>query len=224
MMKQWGEPLKECPVKPPVEEVTVEDLSVMEELKQQESLGIVSGASRRGHKVGGTSRKSKWDPRELTPIMDHMLDVQLFNPKITQKELADHVSLSVSRVSAILGSGMYRAKYNLRRIKVERLQHSRVAAERERFELLRDEMVDAHKKVMDIDATKHVGKELELEKLKQRSITDLLRMSTDQLKEIDRKLDGPNGGDAVGAEVEIDTSDPKVAYVRLLGTFRKGTK
>jgi len=202
-----------------------QDVSVVEELQEQESLGIYQGASKRGHKVGGMKRESKWDPVELTPIMNHMLDVQFFNPKITQKELADHVSLSVSRVSAILGSGMYRAKYNLRRIKIERLQNSKVAAERLKFEQLRDEMIDAHKRVMEIDPVKHVGKELELEKLKQRSVTDLLRMSTEQLRHIDVRLDGPNGGDgAVGAEVEIDTSDPKVAYVRLLGTFRKGTK
>jgi hypothetical protein len=86
-------------------------------------------------------------------------------------------------------------------------------------------MIDAHKSVMNINPGLHVGKELELEKLKQRSVTSLLNMSVDQLKEIDRKLDGPgNGEGTVGAEVELDTSDPKKAYVRLLGTFRKGTK
>lgn len=216
--KLWEDPITVCPPKP------VEDVSVAQELQDQESLGIYSGASKRGHKTGGTERSSKWDPVELTPIMDHMLDVQLFNPKITQAQLAAHVELSVSRVSAILGSGMYRAKYNLRRIKVERLQHSRVAAEREKFEKLRDDMIDAHKKTMEIDPSGHVGKELELEKLKQRSVSDLLRMSTDQLKELDRKLDGGNGEDAVGVEAELDTSDPNKAYIRLLGTFRKGTK
>jgi len=221
----WEKPLKDCPVKPDPPPPTPEEISASEELEEQESMGILSGASKRGHKVGGTRRTSKWNPTELTPIMDHMLDVQLFNPKITQKELAEHVGLSISRVSSILGSGMYRAKYNLRRIKVERLQHSKVAAERDKFEALRDEMIDAHKNVMQIDPVKHVGKELELEKLKQRSVTDLLRMSTDQLKEIDRKLDGPGNGEGqIGAEVELDTSDPKKAYIRLLGTFRKGTK
>ncbi len=217
--KLWEDPITVCPTKPPVEDVTV-----VEELQAQESLGIYSGASKRGHKTGGTDRSSKWDPVELTPIMDHMLDVQLFNPKITQAQLAAHVDLSVSRVSSILGSGMYRAKYNLRRIKVERLQHSRVAAERAIFEQLRDDMIDAHKNIMAINKAGHIGKELELEKLKQRSVSDLLRMSTDQLKELDRKLDGDNGEDRVGAEVELDTSDPKKAYIRLLGTFRKGTK
>ena len=221
----WEKPVKECPVKPEPPPPTPEEVTASEELEEQETLGILSGASQRGHKVGGTRRKSKWDPVELTPIMDHMLDVQLFNPKITPKQLADHVNLSVSRVSSILGSGMYRAKYNLRRIKVERLQHSRVAAERDKFEQLRDEMTDAHKSIMRIDPTAHVGKELELEKLKQRSVTDLLRMSTDQLKEIDRRLDGGGNGEGqIGAEVELDTSDPKKAYIRLLGTFRKGTK
>jgi hypothetical protein len=221
MINLWEKPIKECPVKEPP---TPEEVTVVEELEEQESLGIYSGASKRGHKVGGVKRKSKWNPVELTPIMDHMLDVQLFNPKITQKQLADHVSLSVSRVSAILGSGMYRAKYNLRRIKVDRLANSRVAAERAIFEQLRDEMIDAHKTIMQINKAGHVGKELELEKLKQRSVSDLLKMSTEQLREMDRKLDGDNGDAQVGAEVEIDTSDPKVAYVRLLGTFRKGTK
>jgi len=220
----WEKPIKECPIKPEPPPPTPEEVSVADELEEQESMGIVSGASQRGHKVGGTRRRSSYDPLELTPIMDHMLDVQLFNPKITPKQLADHVGLSTSRVTSILGSGMYRAKYNLRRVKVERLQHSRVAAERAKFEQLRDEMIDAHKKTMDIDPVKHVGKELELEKLKQRSVTDLLRMSTDQLRDIDKRLDGPDNGESVGAEVEIDTSDPKVAYVRLLGTFRKGTK
>ena len=221
----WEKPIKECPVKPEPPPPTPEEISVVEELEEQEAQGILSGASQRGHKVGGTRRTSKWDPVELTPIMDHMLDVQLFNPKITPKQLADHVNLSVSRVSSILGSGMYRAKYNLRRVKVERLQHSRVAAERAKFEKLRDEMIDAHKNTMKIDPSAHAGKELEVEKLKQRSVTDLLRMSTDQLRHIDQKLDGPGNGEGqVGAEVEIDTSDPKVAYVRLLGTFRKGTK
>jgi hypothetical protein len=99
-----------------------------------------------------------------------------------------------------------------------------VAAERAIFEQLRDEMIDAHKTIMQINKAGHVGKELELEKLKQRSVSDLLKMSTEQLREMDRKLDGDNGDAQVGAEVEIDTSDPKVAYVRLLGTFRKGTK
>lgn len=219
----WEKPLEKCPVKTPPP--AVEDVTVVEELQEQESLGIYQGASKRGHKIGGIKRKTKWDPVELTPIMNHMLDVQFFNPKITQKELADHVGLSQSRVSAILGSGMYRAKYNLRRIKVERLQNSKVAAERLKFEQLRDEMVDAHKKTMEIDPTKHVGKELELEKLKQRSCSDLLRMSTEQLRHIDVRLDGPaNGEGQVGAEVELDTSDPNKAYIRLLGTFRKGTK
>lgn len=221
MINLWEKPLKACPVKEP----PAEEASAVEELEEQESLGIYSGASKRGHKVGGTKRESAWDPVELTPIMDHMLDVQLFNPTITPTQLAAHVGLSVSRVTAILGSGMYRAKYNLRRIKVERLQNSRVAAERAKFEKLRDEMIDAHKSIMNINKAGHVGKELELEKLKQRSVSDLLKMSTDQLKEIDRKLSPPDNGEGqVGAEVEIDTSDPKVAYVRLLGTFRKGTK
>jgi predicted XRE-type DNA-binding protein len=221
----WEKPLKECPVKEAPPDPTIEDVTVVEELAEQESLGIYQGASKRGHKVGGIKRQSKWDPVELTPIMNHILDVQFFNPKITQKELANHVGLSQSRVSAILGSGMYRAKYNLRRIKIERLQHSKVAAERNKFEALRDEMIDAHKKVMEIDPVKHVGKELELEKLKQRSVSDLLRMSTEQLRHIDVRLDGPvNGEGQIGAEVELDTSDPGKAYIRLLGTFRKGTK
>lgn len=226
MINLWEKPIKECPVKePPTKEPpTPEEATIVEELAEQESMGIYTGASKRGHKVGGIKRESKWDPVELTPIMNHMLDVQFFNPTITQKQLADHVGLSVSRISAILGSGMYRAKYNLRRVKVERLQNSRVAAERAQFEKLRDEMIDAHKTIMNINKAGHVGKELELEKLKQRSVSDLLKMSTEQLRDLDKKLSPDNGGAQVGAEVEIDTSDPKVAYVRLLGTFRKGTK
>ncbi len=198
------------------------DPTVAAELAEQQLHGVVSSSGGRSHRAG---RDDQWDPKELSPKMDHMVYLQLLSPSITRAELAELVGLSVSRVSHIINSGMYKTKYNMRRIKIERLQNSRVAAERQRFEKLRDEMIEAHRTVMKIDKTAHVGKELEPEKLKQRSVSDLLRMSTEQIKEIDRKLDGPNGGDAtVGAEVELDTSDPGKAYIRLLGTFRKGTK
>ena len=202
-------------------EETIETSSVKKQLVEQQAHGVVSGPGKRSTTPG---RDDQWDPKEMSPKMDHMLDLQLLSPTITRAQLAVAVGLSVSRVGKIINSGMYKTKYNMRRIQIERLQNSRVAAERARFEALRDEMIEAHQAVMQIDKTAHVGKEMELEKLKQRSVSDLLRMSTDELRHLDRKLDGPNGEGTVGTEVEIDTSDPKVAYVRLLQTFRKGTK
>jgi hypothetical protein len=120
----------------------VEDIEVME------SQGVVSGpvSPRRDRGKG-----DKWDPKALTPKMDHMLSVQLFNPTVKAGQLAKLVHLSESQVRHILGSTMYRTKYRIRRAEVEKLQNSRVAAERARFEKLRDEMIDAHKSVMNIN-------------------------------------------------------------------------
>lgn len=204
-----------------------EDASIVADLEEQAAQGIVVGAAPQHPMVGARTNKKggSWDPTELTPKMLHIMDLQLFNPTIKADQIAEIVDLSASRVRGIISSAMYRAKFNLRRLKIEKLQHSKIAEERDKFSKLRDEMIDAHKNIMLIDPNQHAGKELELEKLKQRSVSDLLRMSTDQLREIDRKLSGDNGGRGeVSAEIEVDTSDPRKAYLRLMSSFRKGSK
>ena len=211
--KLWEAPLKECP-------------HVTKELEEQQALGVRIGATPQHPKYGtGVDGANNWDPKELTPKMLHIMDLQLFNPTITAPQLADIVGLSVSRIRGIIGCSMYRTKFNLRRLKIEKLQHSKIAEERDKFLKLRDDMIEAHKNIMLLDPVQHKGKELELEKLKQRSISDLLRCSTEELREIDRKLSPANGDQSqLAAEVEIDTSDPRKAYLRLMSTFRKGTK
>ena len=165
---------------------------------------------------------NKWNPKELSPMMKRIMDLQLFNPSIKVKEIAQIVKWSPNRVKRIISSDMYRTRYQERIREVEQLQHSMVARERAKFEKLRDQMIDEHLKIINLDPAKYGGKELELEKVRQKSVQDLLRVSNEQLKSA-----GDNGGKGDSEErtrsVEI-SGNADESYMRIMETWRKGTK
>lgn len=186
---------------------------------------VVYGANPQANRATMRS-ENKWNPKELSPMMLRLMDLQLFNPRIKTKELAQIVGWSTGRVRRIISSDMYRTRFKERRIDIERLQHSRVARERARFEELRNKMIDEHLKIIDIDASTHGVKQIEAEKLRQKSISELLRVSEEHLKPAGDN-GGGNGESAMEERtrsIEIDTSDPNSAYMRIMETWRRGTK
>jgi len=174
----------------------------------------------------GTRTDQKWNPKELSPMMLRIMDLQLFNPRVKVKEIAQVIGWSTGRVKRIISSDMYRQRYEERRLEIERLQHSKIARERARFEEIRNKMIEEHMKIIAIDTSVHGVKQLEAEKLRQKSISELLKVSEEHLKPA-----GENGGgngdksyEEHSRSVEIDTSDPNAAYMRIMETWRKGTK
>jgi len=167
-----------------------------------------------------------WSPKELSPMMLRIMDFQLFNPSIKVKEIAQLVGWKPSRIKRIISSDMYKTRYKERRLEIERLQHSNIARDKAKFVEIRDKMLKEHLEIIDIDPSKHGVKELEAQKLRQKSISELLKVSEEHLKPA-----GGNGGDQSGQDfeeqtrsIEIDTSDPNSAYMRIMETWRKSTK
>ena len=164
----------------------------------------------------------RWNPKELSPQMLRIMDHQLMNPGIKVKEIAQIVGWSPARIKRIIGSDMYRQRYKERRLDIEALQHSKVARERARFIELRDKMIKEHLELIEIDPKTYAGKELEAQKLRQKSVQDLLRVTTEQLKSA-----GDNGGTqnleehTRSVEVSDNAND---SYMRIMETWRKGTK
>ena len=133
---------------------------------------------------------NKWNPKELSPMMLRIMDLQLFNPRIKVKELAEVIGWSTGRIKRIISSDMYRQRYEERRLEIERLQHSKIARERARFEEIRNKMIDEHMKIIAMNTSIHGIKQLEAEKLRQKSISELLKVSEEHLKPA-----SDNGGD-----------------------------
>jgi len=159
-------------------------------------------------------------------MMLRIMDLQLFNPSIKTKEIAQIVGWSPSRVKRIVASDLYRTRYIERREEIERLQHSNIAKEKARFLEIRERMIKEHLGIVDIDPATHGVKSLEAQKVRQKSISELLKVAEDHLKPA-----GGNGGDQPSGDyeeqtrsIEIDTSDPNAAYMRIMETWRKGTK
>ncbi len=188
--------------------------------------GVVEyGTGPQSNKKAGRTATS-WNPKELSPMMLRIMDFQLFNPSIKVKEIAQLIGWSPGRVKRIIGSDMYRTRYTERRKEIERLQHSNIARDKAKFIEIRDKMLKEHMALVDLDPAKYGVKELEAQKLRQKSITELLKLSEEHLKPA-----GGNGADQSGGEfeeqtrsVEIDTSDPNSAYMRIMETWRKSTK
>lgn len=191
----------------------------------EEALGIKMGTLPGGNRHR-TEAGRQWDPKEITPKMQRLMYLQLFNPTATAEQLANIIGLSPTRVRAILRSDMYKAKYHMRRLEIEQLENSKILEERQKFQELRDEMIKAHEELLELDPSRYLGKELEVERLRQTSMTTLLKLSSTELDRIDRALSFKDSKDSaqVGVEVELDTSDPKKAYMRLMTGFKKGTK
>jgi hypothetical protein len=165
---------------------------------------------------------TRWNPKELSPQMLRIMDHQLMNPGIKTKEIAQIVGWSPSRIKRIIGSDMYRQRYKERRLDIEKLQHSRVAHERAKFVEIRDKMIKEHMDFIKLDPKGFAGKELEAQKLRQKSVQDLLRVSNEQLKGA-----GDNGGTGDLEEktrsIEISGNEND-SYMRIMETWRKGTK
>jgi AraC-like DNA-binding protein len=175
---------------------------------------------------GNEKGQKSWNPKVLSPPMIRIMDLQLFNPTMTAKDIAQVVGKSPSHVKKIIGSDLYKTRYRERRAEVERLQHSKVAAEVAKFENLRDDMIRRHREFLDLDPTKFAGRELECERIRQKSVQDLLRLSQDNLPSA-----GGNGASKEVGEyeertrtLEIDPTDPDAAYMKLQETWRRGTK
>jgi hypothetical protein len=102
------------------------------------------------------------------------------------------------------------------------MQHSKIARERAKFLELRDKMIKEHLALIKLDPKIYAGKELEAQKLRQKSVQDLLRVSTEQLKSA-----GDNGGtdnlEERTRSIEISGNEDD-AYMRIMETWRKGTK
>jgi hypothetical protein len=169
---------------------------------------------------------SSWSPKELSPMMLRIMDLQLFNPAIKTKDIAQIVGWSPGRVKRIVASDLYRTRYIERRAEIERLQHSNIAKEKAKFLEIRERMLKEHMEIVDMDPLLHGVKALEAQKIRQKSISELLKVSEEHLKPA-----GGNGGDQPPGEfeeqtrsIEIDTSDPNAAYMRIMETWRKGTK
>ncbi|MHA2377469.1 MAG: hypothetical protein ACXAB9_15035, partial [Candidatus Thorarchaeota archaeon] len=47
---------------------------------------------------------TRWNPKELSPQMLRIMDLQLFNPAIKVKEIAQVIGWSPSRIKRIIGS------------------------------------------------------------------------------------------------------------------------
>jgi hypothetical protein len=165
---------------------------------------------------------TRWNPKELSPQMLRIMDLQLFNPAIKVKEIAQVIGWSPSRIKRIIGSDMYRQRYKERRVKIESLQHSKIARERGKYEEIRDKMIAEHQEFINLDPNDFAGKQLEVHKLRQKSVQDLLRVSNEQLKSA-----GDNGGEGASEEhtrsVEI-SGDENESYMRIMETWRRGTK
>jgi len=173
-------------------------------------------------------RKGGWNPKELSPFMQRIMDIQLMNPSLKAKEIARLVGVSKSTVSRVISCDMYRMRYKQRRLEIEKILDETTAREVKKFRELRDKMIELHKELIEKDPAQYAGKELEYEKLRQRSISEILRLSAEELRHLQGKID--NNGNGQGKEssvetgVELDLSDPNAAYLRVVSRFRKGTK
>jgi AraC-like DNA-binding protein len=183
------------------------------------------GTGPQSNKMAARSASS-WSPKELSPMMLRIMDLQLFNPSIKIREISQVVGWSPSRVKRIVASDLYRTRYIERRAEIERLQHSNIAKEKARFLEIRERMLKEHMDIVEIDPLQYGVKALEAQKIRQKSITELLKVSEEHLKPA-----SDNGGDRPSGDyeeqtrsIEIDTSDPNAAYMRIMETWRKGTK
>lgn len=167
----------------------------------------------------------KWNPKELSPMVLRIMDLQLFNPRIKVKELAQVVGWSTGRIKRIVSSDMYRQRYKERRLEIERLQHSKIARERARFEEIRDKMIEEHMSIIAIDSSAHGIKQIEAEKLRQKSISELLKVAEEHLKPSSNEGGGtPESFEEHTRSLELDTNDFNAAYLRIKETWRRGTK
>jgi hypothetical protein len=182
---------------------------------------VIYGTGPEKNKAASRS-PTRWNPKELSPQMLRIMDHQLMNPGIKVKEIAQIVGWSPSRIKRIIGSDMYRQRYKERRLDIEKLQHSKIARERAKFLELRDKMIKEHLDLIKLDPKTYAGKELEAQKLRQKSVQDLLRVSNEQLKSA-----GDNGGtdnlEERTRSIEV-SGDENESYMRIMETWRKGTK
>ena len=227
------------PVVPEVIEEETEHIEVPLDVAATEKLmeesGVVYGQNpwrdhpaQRGDRGGKSrDRHAGWNPKVLSPIMTQIMDLHLFNPQLKKREIAELLKLSKNRVRRIMNCDMYRTRYRQRRLEVERLMHSSLARDREKFIRLRDKMIGMHEEVAEMDPQQYGSvKAMEVERLRQKSMSELLRVATDHLKP------GGNGAQEVGSteskehslEGEIDLTDPNAAYFRIVEKWQANTK
>ena len=169
---------------------------------------------------------TQWEPTALNESMLRLMDFIFIYPRVTNEELGELVGFSPQHVSKVRNSDIFKERYKQRRAELERLETSRLMQERERFLKLRDEMITEHEKLIHIDASKHgVAREAEFQRIRQKSIGDLLKVSTEEVGRIDDlRSRGPDGNGTV-VELGIRTVQTgQEAYQELLARFRRGTK
>lgn len=208
------------------------DVLATEELLEQ--TGVVYGnnpwrnnPAQRGDRGGESrDRHAGWNPKELSDLMLRIMDLHLFNPQLKKREVATTLGLSLNRVRRIMNCDMYRTRYRQRRLEVERLMHSNLATDRAKFIKLRDDMIRLHTELAEMDPNQYGGaKAVEVERLRQKSMTELLKVATDHLRPSNgtgekEKLESKEHS----LEGEIDLSDPNAAYFRIVEKWQANTK
>ncbi|MHA2064558.1 MAG: hypothetical protein ACXABY_09285 [Candidatus Thorarchaeota archaeon] len=181
----------------------------------------------RGDRGGKTrDRHSGWNPKVLTAVMQEIMDLHLFNPQLKKKEIAQLLRLSKNRVRRIMNSDMYRTRHRQRRLEIERLMHSSIARDKAKFLKLRNKMIDLHMELAEMDPQQYgTTKAVEVERLRQKSMSEILRVAEDNLKSSDNG-DGEKPGvtSEHSVEGELDLSDPNAAYFRIVEQWRQSTK
>ena len=222
------------PVEPEIvtEEELPLDIAAQEELMKQ--TGVVYGQNpwrdtpaKRGSQ-GGTSRDrhAGWDPKVLTAVMMEIMDLHLFNPQLKKQEIATLLRLSLNRVRRIMNSDMYRTRWRQRRLEVERLMHSSLARDKAKFLEYRNKMLEMHMELAEMDPQQYgVTKAIEVERLRQKSMSEILKVAEDNLRAPGRDNgDGDTEKSEHSVEGELDLSDPNAAYFRIVEKWQKSTK
>ena len=215
-----------------VEEELPLDVAATQELLDQ--TGVVYGQNpwrdqpgQMGSRGGESrDRHAGWNPKTLTPIMLEIMDLQLFNPQLKKQEIAHLLRLSKNRVRRIMNSDMYRTRLRQRRLEVERLMHSSVARDRAKFLVLRNKMLEMHLELAKMDPHQYgTTKAVEVERLRQKSMTEILRVAEDNLRSSGNG-DGEKSTSTSehSVEGELDLSDPNAAYFRIVEKWRQSTK
>lgn len=208
------------------------DVAAQEELMRQ--TGVVYGQNpwrdnpaQRGSR-GGTSRDrhAGWDPKVLTAVMQEIMDLHLFNPQLKKQEIAILLRLSKNRVRRIMNSDMYRTRHRQRRLEIERLMHSSIARDRAKFLEYRNKMLEMHMELAEMDPQQYgTTKAVEVERLRQKSMSEILKVAEDNLR---TPRDGNGEGQGATAEHslegELDLTDPNAAYFRIVEKWRQSTK
>lgn len=217
-------------------EVVEEELPLSIQAQEQllKESGVVYGQNpwrdtpgNRGDRGGETrDRHGGWNPKSLSPIMTEIMNLILFNPQLKKREIAQVLKLSKNRVRRIMNSDMFRTRYRQRRLEVERLMDSTLARDKAKFLKLRDKMLKMHMEVAEMDPEQYgTTKAVEVERLRQKSMSEILKVAEDNLKT-------PANGDAEksgmtaehSVEGELDLSDPNAAYFRIVEQWRQSTK